>query len=245
MAGKDQQDAHKEPTAEGMPPLADSKLASGLSASLVERLYNYYLLANRAKSQGQSHISSRQLAEFLQVGDTQVRKDMAAINMVGQPKRGYEIDATIASLRRTMGLDQVHRAVLCGVGRLGRALLMYSRFTEFGFHMVGAFDVREEVIGEDVAGTSVLHIDRLTEVIDIFSVEIGILTVDVWAAQEICDRMVASGVKAIWNFAPIHLRVPQHVLVRHEDFAGSLSVISHHLRSNHYPSGDNPPPVLA
>ena len=212
-------------------PVDAVKPASELSASLVERLYNYYLLANRAKSQGQSHISSRHLAEFLQVGDTQVRKDMAAINMSGQPKRGYEAEATIATLRRTMGLDQVHRAVLCGVGRLGRALLMYSRFAEFGFHMVGAFDVRENVIGEDVAGTSVLHIDRLTEVVEIFNVEIGILTVNVWAAQEICDRMVASGVKAIWNFAPIHLRVPKHVLVRHEDFAGSLSVISHHLRT--------------
>ncbi len=211
---------------------AEPRPITDLSSSLVERLYNYYLLANRAKSQGQTHISSRQLAEFLRVGDTQVRKDMAAINISGQPKRGYEADATITSLRHTMGLDQVHRAVLCGVGRLGHALLMYSRFTEFGFHMVGAFDVREEVIGEDVAGTSVLHIDRLTEVIDIFNVEIGILTVNVWAAQEICDRMIASGIKAIWNFAPIHLRVPKHVLVRHEDFAGSLSVISHHLRTD-------------
>jgi redox-sensing transcriptional repressor len=124
----------------------------------------------------------------------------------------------------------VHRAVLCGVGRLGRALLMYSRFGEFGFQMVGAFDVNKDTIGEDIAGTSVLDIGRLEEVIDIFNVEIGILTVNVWAAQDICDRMVARGIRAIWNFAPIHLRVPENVLVRHEDFAGSLSVISHHLR---------------
>jgi redox-sensing transcriptional repressor len=231
MAVKAKRVAPKPAVVEDVPIPAEAKPLGELSSSLVERLYNYYLLANRAKTQGQSHISSRHLAEFLQVGDTQVRKDMAAINMSGQPKRGYDADATILSLRRTMGLDQVHRAVLCGVGRLGHALLMYSRFSEFGFHMVGAFDIRDEVIGEDVAGTSVLHIDRLIEVIDIFNVEIGILTVNVWAAQEICDRMVASGIKAIWNFAPIHLRVPKHVLVRHEDFAGSLSVISHHLRN--------------
>jgi redox-sensing transcriptional repressor len=203
-----------------------------LSRSSVERLYSYYLLAQRAKEQGASHISSRQLAEFLSIGDTQVRKDMAAIQLVGQPKRGYEVGATIDALRATMGLDQVHRAVLCGVGNLGTALLKYSRFNEFGFKVKGAFDVRPEIVNTDVAGTRVLHVDYLSNVIDLFSVEIGILTVNVWAAQELCDKMVACGIKAIWNFAPIHLNVPEHVLVRHEDFAGSLAVISHYLRQS-------------
>ena len=205
-----------------------------LSRSSVERLYSYYLLSLRAQDQGSSHISSRQLAEYLSIGDTQVRKDMAAINLVGQPKRGYEIDATLQALITTMGLDQIHRAVLCGVGNLGTALLRYSRFSEFGFQMVGAFDTRDDVIGTDIAGAKVLHIDHLENVIEIFSVEIGILTVNVWSAQELCDRMVKCGIKAIWNFAPIHLHAPDNVLVRNEDFAGSLAVISHYL-GKYYP----------
>jgi redox-sensing transcriptional repressor len=184
----------------------------------------------RAREQGQTHISSRQIAQFLLIGDTQVRKDMATIGIIGQPKRGYEITTTINALRSTMGVDQVHRAVLCGVGNLGRALLEYSRFGEFGFRIAGAFDIRPEVIGEEIAGTRVLHVDHLTNVIEIFGVEIGILTVNVWSAQELCDRMVQCGVKAIWNFAPLHLQTPADVLVRHEDFAGSLAIISHHLR---------------
>jgi len=132
-------------------------------------------------------------------------------------------------------LNQVHHAVLCGVGNLGRALLEYSRFSEFGFKMVGAFNVREEIIGTDISATRILHIDHLEQVIEIFAVEIGILTVNVWAAQDICDRMVKSGVKAIWNFAPIHLKTPESVLVRNEDFAGSLTVISHYLRGQNRP----------
>jgi redox-sensing transcriptional repressor len=201
-----------------------------LSRFSLERLYSYYLLVQRAIDQGKNHISSRQIAEFLLIGDTQVRKDMAAIGIHGLPKRGYELGTTKAALRSAMGVDQTHRAVLCGVGNLGRALLEYSRFAEFGFRIAGAFDIRPEVIGEEIAGTRVLHIDHLNSVIDIFGVEIGILTVNVWSAQGLCDRMVDGGVRAIWNFAPLHLQAPAHVLIRHEDFAGSLAVISHHLR---------------
>jgi redox-sensing transcriptional repressor len=203
---------------------------SDLSRSSVERLYTYYLLAQRTLDEGQDYVSSRQLAEYLSIGDTQVRKDMAAISVVGLPKRGYEIQSTMAALRRAMGLDQVHRAVLCGVGKLGRALLEYSRFSEFGFRVVGAFDIRPDVVETDVASMRVLHIEHLANVVEIFSVEIGILTVNVWAAQELCDVMVANGIKAIWNFAPTHLTTPAHVLVRNEDFAGSLAVMSHYLR---------------
>ena len=213
--------------------ITDGEDGDGLSPFSVERLYSYYLLAQRAKEQGAEHINSRQLAQYLLIGDTQVRKDMAAISLVGKPKRGYPIDATIDALREAMGINQTHHAVLCGTGKLGRALLEYSRFTEFGFRLSGAFDNRSEVIGEDIAGMRVLHIDHLEKVIEIFSVEIGILTVNVWAAQELCDRMVKCGVRAIWNFAPIHLHAPPNVLIRHEDFAGSLTVISHYLQRSH------------
>jgi len=210
----------------------DGNYQNKLPRSVVARLYSYYILVQYAREQGATHISSSKLAEPLSVGDTQVRKDMAAIGLTGQPKRGYEVEAALRSLRHTMGLDQVHRAVLCGVGHLGTALLRYSRFSEFGFKVVGAFDIRPEVIGQDVAGTRVLPIDHLEQVIRIFSVEIGILTVNVWAAQELADRMVKAGIRAIWNFAPTHLITPDYVTVQHEHLAGSLTVISHYLRAS-------------
>lgn len=213
--------------------MSDEENGSGLSPFSVERLYSYYILAQRAQEQGATHISSRQLAQYLLIGDTQVRKDMAAINLVGKPKRGYHIDAALVALREAMGINQAHHAVLCGTGKLGRALLEYSRFNEFGFRLVGAFDIREDVIGHDIAGMRVLPVDHLEKVIEIFSVEIGILAVNVWAAQGLCDRMVKCGVKAVWNFAPIHLHAPPEVLIRHEDFAGSLTVISHWLQHQH------------
>jgi redox-sensing transcriptional repressor len=201
-----------------------------LSASSIERMYSYYLLAQHAKELEQLHISSRQLAENLAIGDTQVRKDFAALGVVGQPKHGYRVDEAIARLREAMGLDQLHPTVVCGVGHLGTALLKYSRFGEFGFRVVGAFDVDRKVVGEDVGGVRVLPIAHLEDVIRIFGVEIGVLTVPVWAAQDVCDVMVAAGVRAIWNFAPLHLEAPKQVLVRDEDFAGSLTVISHFLK---------------
>lgn len=201
-----------------------------LSRSSIERLYSYHLLVSHAQAHGARHVSSSQLAQYLLIGDTQVRKDMAAIGITGQPKRGYEVGETLKALRRAMGLDQVHRAVICGVGKLGRALIQYSRFSEFGFKLVAAFDNDPGVVGASISDMRILPVEELEEVVRIFKVEIGILTVNVWAAQELCDRLVTSGIRAIWNFAPIHLQVPEDVLVRNEDFAGSLSVISHYLR---------------
>ncbi len=201
-----------------------------LSASSVERMYTYYLLAQHALELGQTHISSRQMAENLAIGDTQVRKDIAALGVVGQPKHGYRVHDAIDRLREAMGLDQLHPTVVCGVGPLGTALLEYSRFGEFGFRVVGAFDVDERIVGTDVGAVRVLPIAHLEDVVRIFGVEIGVLTVPVWAAQEVCDVMVHAGVRAIWNFAPLHLNAPKDVLVRNEDFAGSLTVISHFLK---------------
>lgn len=201
-----------------------------LSSSSIERMYSYYLLARRALELGQPHINSRQLAANLAIGDTQVRRDIAALGVVGQPKHGYRTEEAIARLREAMGLDQVHPTVVCGVGHLGTALLRYSRFGEFGFSVVGAFDISKKVIGQDVGGVRVLPIAHLADVVRIFGVEIGVVTVPVWAAQEVCDVMVEAGVRAIWNFAPLHLSAPPGVLVRNEDFAGSLTVISHFLK---------------
>jgi redox-sensing transcriptional repressor len=201
-----------------------------LSASSVERMYSYYLLAQHARELGATHISSGQLAQNLAIGDTQVRKDFAALGVVGQPKHGYRVVEAIGRLREAMGFDQLHPTVVCGVGPLGTALLEYSRFLEFGFNVVGAFDIDKRVVGRDIGEVRVLPIEHLEDVVRIFGVEIGVLTVPVWAAQEVCDVMVGAGVKAIWNFAPLHLSTPPEVLVRNEDFAGSLTVISHFLK---------------
>lgn len=200
-----------------------------LSRSSVERLYSYYLLLQHANDKGQVHISSSSLARFLSIGDTQVRKDMAAIGVVGQPKHGYRVEEGIQALRRAMAIDRTHPTVVCGIGKLGRALLEYSRFAEFGFNVVGAFDVRKEIIGRTIRGVQVLHIEHLPQLLEIFGVQIGVLAVNVWAAQEVCDIMVKGGVRSIWNFAPLHLSVPESVLVRNEDFAASLTVISRFL----------------
>jgi redox-sensing transcriptional repressor len=202
----------------------------GLSLSTVERLYSYYLLAVHSVEAGRTHISSAQLARYMDIGDTQIRKDMAAIGLLGQPRHGYPLPETIGALRQAMGIDQRHPAVLCGVGNLGTALLEYSRFSEFGFSMVGAFDIRKEVIGQQVGSVEVLHVAKMQSLIRRQHAEIGVIAVNVWAAQMICDQMLEAGIRAIWNFAPLHLNAPPGVLVMNEDFAGSLSVISHYLR---------------
>lgn len=202
----------------------------GLPLSTVERLYSYYILALHAWNGNKTHISSAQLAKYMSIGDTQVRKDMAAIGLLGQPRHGYPLESAIRTLRHAMGIDQKHPAVLCGVGNLGTALLEYSRLSEFGFQMCCAFDTREELVGKAVGGIQVLHLERMPKLLLRLRAEIGVIAVPVWAAQDVCNTMVEGGIRAIWNFAPLHLAVPKGVLVINEDFAGSLSVIAHYLK---------------
>lgn len=174
-------------------------------------------------------ISATLLADALGLNDVQVRKDLGSVSGNGRPKKGYVTEELIVDLEEYLGCNSNTPAVLIGAGNLGRALLSYSGFSDYGLRIVAAFDASPAVVGKEAGDMTVKSIDELKQVCTDNDVKLGIITVPASGAQDACDKLVACGITAIWNFAPTTLKVPCGVLVENENLASSLAVLSKHL----------------
>lgn len=172
-------------------------------------------------------ISATAIAKALSLGDVQVRKDLASVCGAGKPKIGYETDKLIADIESHLGYERLTNAVLVGAGKLGRALLDYDGFEAFGVKIVAGFDCNETVLTK---GTKdILPIRDIEVYCREHDVKLGIITVGVGSAQEVCNKLVQSGIKAIWNFAPVTLKVPNGVLLKQENLALSLAYLNNQI----------------
>ena len=178
---------------------------------------------------GSGNISSTEIAKRLGLNDVQVRKDLSAVSSGGKPKIGYSVDALISELKEFLGYNSVNTAILIGAGNLGRALMSYRGFGEYGLNIIAGFDMNPALVGCRVNGTDILSTDDLSSYCSANHVRIGIITTPAQSAQEVCDMLINAGVKAIWNFAPAHITVPEGVLVQNENMACSLALLSKHL----------------
>ena len=172
-------------------------------------------------------ISATAIAKALSLGDVQVRKDLAVVSGAGKPKIGYETDKLITDIESHLGCERLTNAVLVGAGKLGRALLDYDGFEDFGVKIVAGFDCNETVLTK---GTKdILPIRDIEVYCREHDVKLGIITVGQGSAQEVCDKLVESGIEAIWNFAPVTLKVPNGVLLKQENLALSLAYLNNQI----------------
>lgn len=200
-----------------------------VSLNTLQRLPQYL---NYLKSvQGRENVSSTEIAKALGLNDVQVRKDLSSVSSGGRPKVGYDVERLTLDLKEFLGYNAENRAVLIGAGNLGRALMTYRGFGEYGLRIVAAFDAFEALVGTEVDGKPILSLDSLDGYCRENAVKIGVITTPAAAAQEVCDRLVAADVKAVWNFAPVHILVPDGVLVQNENMACSLALLSKHLNA--------------
>lgn len=201
-----------------------------VSKSVLKRLPGYLAYLKTIPDSASPYISATALANALGMGEVQVRKDLAAVSDGGRPKIGYQRLSLIDDIEQFLGYDNTTDAVLIGAGKLGQALLGYSGFEAYGLNILAAFDAKPQTqTTED--GHTILHIDQLEAFCRTNKVLMGIITVPAAFAQQVCDKLIACGIKAIWNFAPIHLEVPSNILVQNENMATSLAVLSMHLQA--------------
>ena len=176
-------------------------------------------------------VSAPKIAELLYLNEVQVRKDFASVSLSkGKPKAGFSVSELITNMEKLLGYDNTEEAVLVGAGSLAHALLAYEELKTYGIKIVAAFDNNAAYIGMEINGTKVLPAEKVSDLCRRMKVHIGIITVPAAQAQIVCDQLVAGGVLAIWNFAPVHLSVPDHILVQNENLAASLAVLSKHLK---------------
>jgi redox-sensing transcriptional repressor len=190
--------------------------------------YYRYLSESGFKKPPQT-VASAQIAEALDIDATQVRKDFSAIGLLGIGRVGFDVCEVCRAIRIHLGFDQQHDAILIGAGRLGTALLAYSGFKRYGLQIIAAFDNDKDKIGREIAGCEVKPMRSMRPFIKKHGIRLAILTTPRQIAQKLADRLTASGVKAIWNFAPTRLAVPTGVLVRDEHISLGLSEIAYHL----------------
>ena len=199
-----------------------------ISKAVLKRLPSYLSYLKSIHNSPSPYISATALANALGMGEVQVRKDLAMVSDGGRPKIGYVRENLIEDLEQFLGYDNTTDAILVGAGKLGLALMDYSGFQAYGLNILAAFDAKPSVSEE---GKPVFPVEQMESFCRANKVLMGIITVPAKHAQQVCDMMIACGIKAIWNFAPIHLDVPDHILVQNENMATSLAVLSMHLQA--------------
>lgn len=200
-----------------------------ISRETLKRLPLYWNYLKSLKGEEPGHISATNIATALNLYDVQVRKDLACVSSKGKPKIGYETKELITDIEQFLGYDNQDCAALVGVGNLGRALMSYGGFKDYGLDICAAFDADQRVIGTQINGKEIQPVEKLKQICREKQVRIGIITVPAESAQGVCDELIEGGALAIWNFAPVTLKVPEGILVHNENMAVSLALLSKHL----------------
>ena len=195
----------------------------------LRRLPWYLSNAKLMREKGEKYVSSTQISKQINIDASQIAKDLSYVDIAGRTRVGYDIDLLIAVLEDFFGFTNMNKAYLFGVGRFGGALLRDSGLSHFGLQIVGAFDVNPDLVGTKINGIPIYHSDDFEKRMKLDGVNIGVLTVPIAIAQEISDKMIAGGIKAIWNFTPFRIRVPENIVVQNTSLYAHLAVMFNRL----------------
>jgi redox-sensing transcriptional repressor len=202
----------------------------GIPEATVNRLPVYlralYALADR----GTATVSSEELATAAGVNSAKLRKDLSHLGSYGTRGVGYDVEYLVYQVSRELGLTQDWPVVIVGAGNLGHALANYGGFASRGFRVAALFDTDPLVVGTQVGSHVVRHADEIESVIARHHVSIGVIATPAKAAQHVCERLVASGITSILNFAPVVLNVPSGVDVRKVDLSIELQILAFHAQ---------------
>ena len=208
------------------------KEADKVPEPTLRRLSWYLSNIKLMKEKGEQYVSSTQISKEINIDASQIAKDLSYVNISGRTRVGYNIDALIEVLESFLGFTNMHKAFLFGVGSLGAALLRDSGLHHFGLEIVAAFDVNPELVGKDLNGIPIFHSDDFEAKMKEYDVNIGVLTVPINIAQEITNKMVDGGIKAVWNFTPFRIRVPENIVVQNTSLYAHLAVMFNRLNFN-------------
>ena len=196
----------------------------------LERLPRYYRAVYLAAEQGIETISSQEIANAVNVNVVQVRKDLAYFGGLGRPGIGYNVKFLVSELGHMLGIDNATSAILVGAGHLGMAIANYHGFGRYQLNLLALFDIDTAKIGACIHGSvPVLPMQDIESFLSTHHVDLGILTIPVDTAQQTAELLVSHGVRAIWNFAPTTLHLPEHVTVRNEDLTTGLVTLCYYL----------------
>jgi len=206
-------------------------LDAKISVAVIKRLPKYYRYLELIGDKGIIRVSSQELSKITGLTASQIRQDLNHFGAFGQQGYGYNVEELKIELEKIMGVDKPYNVVIIGFGNIGSALLNYSGFKKKGFKVVGIFDNSPEIIGNKANDVVIKDVSELEEVVTREKVDIAILAIPAIPAQEITDKLVACGIKGIWKFAPIDLKLPRNVVLENVHLDGSLLTLTYYMNS--------------
>ncbi len=195
----------------------------------LRRLPWYLAYLSTLRNADIEYISSTRIAEALDVDPSQIAKDLSFLGIRGKTRIGYQVDALESKLRDFLGFDKHHNAIMVGCGSLGAALLADKGLQRYGLDIVAGLDTNPELAGTTVNGVPIYSTTDSAEIVKRFNASIGILAVPVESAQAAADTLSLAGIKAIWNFTPSRIRVPEGVVIANTSIYSHLAVMYNRL----------------
>ncbi|MDO4790698.1 MAG: redox-sensing transcriptional repressor Rex [Porphyromonas sp.] len=196
----------------------------------LRRLPWYLAHVKLMQAEGLQSISSTAIAKCIGIDSALVAKDLSYVDISGKTRVGYSVDLMVSVLESFLGFTQTHKAYVFGVGNLGAALLADKGLSQYGMEIVAGFDVDPAICGTTISGTPIYHLDELDRVMQETPGSIGVLTVPISKAQEVTDIVVGKGIRAVWNFTPFRIKVPQDIVVQNTSMYAHLAVMFNRLK---------------
>ncbi len=211
--------------------MAENKniLREQLPEPTLRRLPWYLAYVNLLHSRNVEYVSSTQISKELNVDSSQIAKDLSFLNIKGKTRIGYEVAMLEHELEDFLGFKRQHNAVIMGVGSLGAALIQDSGLSRYGLNIVAGFDVKPEIVGTSICGVPIYDAAELSSRREEYDAEIGIVAVPVDKAQDVADLLIASGIKALWNFTPVRIRATEGIVIQDTSIYSHLAVMYNRL----------------
>ncbi|WP_024832262.1 redox-sensing transcriptional repressor Rex [Ruminiclostridium josui] len=200
-----------------------------ISMAVIKRLPRYHRYLNYLLELGIKRVSSKELSSRMGITASQIRQDLNCFGGFGQQGYGYNVESLYNEIGNILGINKTFYCIIIGAGNMGQALSNYENFMKRGFKVIGIFDVNPEVIGKKLKNLEVMSLDLLEEFILHNPVDIAMLCVPYKETATVADRVARLGVKGLWNFSPMDLKIPYDVIVENVHLSDSLMVLGYKL----------------
>ncbi len=204
--------------------------ASKISLAVIKRLPKYHRYLRELMEKEVKRISSKELSELIGFTASQIRQDLNNFGGFGQQGYGYNVEELYVEIGKILGLTTTYNTVIIGSGNLGQALANYTSFEKFGFSLKAMFDVNPRLVGLRIRDTEILDMNDMEAFIQKNKIDVAYICTNREAAQKVADQLVGCGIRAIWNFAPVDLKVPEEVVVENVNLIEHLFTISYFLK---------------
>jgi redox-sensing transcriptional repressor len=208
------------------------KFEKKIPSTVIKRMPRYYRYLSTLMKMGISRVSSKDLGNRMGITPSQVRQDFFTFGGNGLQGYGYDVKFLHEEIRNILGLGVLQHMIIIGAGSLGHALAKHTSFEKRGFKIAGIFDVKSQLLGEKINDIEIMHLDSLPEFIEKNHIDIAAITVPEGFANEVAELATKLGIKALWNFAPVELKVPDDVVVEDIHLIDSLMILGYNAKES-------------